>query len=137
LNAIKNNPVTTADIDIAEKIFGPNISTLKGKTTRRKPVPVVEDHINIPRELIAAQHSVTLCIDGMKVNGLSFLTTVSKNLFYRITQYIEKQTTDVYQASLGQVFHTYNAGDFKLQRLDVTMSFVLLWLPLLMNSKLP
>jgi len=67
----------------------------------------------------------------MKVNGLSFLTTVLKNLFYWITQYIEKQMTDIYRASLGQVL------DFKLPRLDVTVSFVLLWLPLLMNSKLP
>ena len=54
MNTIKNNPVTTEDLDIAKKIFGPDISSLKGKTTRRKPVPVIEDYIEIPRELIAA-----------------------------------------------------------------------------------
>jgi hypothetical protein len=48
MNMIKNNPVTTADVELAEKIFGPDIATLKGKTTRRKPVPVVEDYIDIP-----------------------------------------------------------------------------------------
>jgi hypothetical protein len=79
MNTIKNNPVTTEDVDIAKKIFGPDISSLKGKTTRRKPVPVIEDYIKIPRELIAAQHSVTLCLDSMKVNGIPFLTTISKN----------------------------------------------------------
>jgi hypothetical protein len=83
MNAIKNNPVTTEDVDIAKKIFGPDIATLKGKTTRRAPIPVIEDRIEIPRELITAQYSVTLCIDGMKVNDISFLTTISKNLMYQ------------------------------------------------------
>jgi hypothetical protein len=42
-NAIKNNPVTTEDINIAEKIFGPDVATLKGKTTHHAPVPAIED----------------------------------------------------------------------------------------------
>jgi hypothetical protein len=83
MNAIKNNPVTTEDDDIAEKIFGPDIATLKGKMTRCTPVPIIEDHIEIPRELITTEYSITLCLDGMKVNDTSFLTTISKNLMYR------------------------------------------------------
>ena len=34
-NIIMNCTVTAADVDIAEKIYGPAISTLKGKTTRQ------------------------------------------------------------------------------------------------------
>jgi hypothetical protein len=83
MNAIKNNPVTTEDVDIAEKIFGPDVSTLKGKMTCRAPVPVIEDCIKIPRELITTQYSVTLCLNDMKVNHITFLTTISKNLMYR------------------------------------------------------
>lgn len=82
MNTITNNPVTTDDIIVAEKIFGPDIGALKGKTTRRKPAPVVNDYIEIPKELIATQREVTICMDGMKVNGMSFLTTVSRNLQY-------------------------------------------------------
>lgn len=36
-NAIKNCPVTVEDVNIAEKIFGLDIYTLKGKATRTKP----------------------------------------------------------------------------------------------------
>jgi hypothetical protein len=108
MNTIKNNPVTTEDINIAEKIFGPDISSLKGKTTYCKPVPVIEDYIEIPQELIATQHSITLCVDGMKVNGIPFLTTISKNILYCMAQYVEKQTQSIYQNCLGQVFRVYN-----------------------------
>ena len=34
-NFIKNCPVTVEDINIAEKIYGPDIGTLKGKSVRR------------------------------------------------------------------------------------------------------
>ena len=35
-NIIKNCPVTIEDVNIAEKIYGPDIGMLKGKTTRQK-----------------------------------------------------------------------------------------------------
>ena len=76
VNGIRNCPVTTTDIALAEKIFGPDIGTLKGKTTRQKPLPVVEDYIEIPPELLRDHQEVILAMDTMKVNGLHFLTTI-------------------------------------------------------------
>jgi hypothetical protein len=34
MNAIRNCPVTTEDVNIAKKIFGADMSSLKGKLTR-------------------------------------------------------------------------------------------------------
>jgi hypothetical protein len=82
MNVIKNNPVTTEDVNIAKKIFGPDVASLKGKMTCCTPVPIIEDHFKITRELISTQYSVTLCLNGMKVNDISFLTMISKNLMY-------------------------------------------------------
>ncbi len=65
MNMIKDCLVTTENIVIAEKIFGPEIAALKGKITRRKPTPVVDDNIEIPKELVEAhnQHNIALCFD--------------------------------------------------------------------------
>jgi hypothetical protein len=45
MNMIKNHRVTSNDIKIAVKSFGPDIGTLKGKTTHRKPLPVMDDRL--------------------------------------------------------------------------------------------
>ena len=51
-NIINNCPVTTVDVDIAEKFYGPAISTLKGKTTQQTPKTMVAE-VMIPPELLS------------------------------------------------------------------------------------
>ena len=50
-NAIQDCPVTAEHVTNAEAIFGPDIGTLKGKTTHRKPRIVTQDVIAIPPEI--------------------------------------------------------------------------------------
>ena len=112
MNAIKNNPVTTEDVDIAEKIFGPDVATLRGKTSRHAPVPIIEDHIKIQRELITAQYSVTICLNGMKANDISFLTMINKNLMYQTARYIQRPLASIYCKCLQQVLRIITLGGF-------------------------
>ena len=42
-NLVRNCPVTAEDVNLAEQIFGLDMGALKGKTTRSKPTPVIED----------------------------------------------------------------------------------------------
>ena len=51
-NIIQNFPVMVEDTQIADNIFGTDVSTLKKITTRQRPKLVVDDFIEITRELI-------------------------------------------------------------------------------------
>jgi hypothetical protein len=123
MNAIGNNPVTTKDIVMAEKIFGPDVGNLKGKSTRRNPIPVVENHIEIPRDLIRSQQGVHLCIDGMKVNGLVFLTTISRNIYYRTATYMPRQTIDQYKDELKGIIRYYNKAGIRVDYIHADNEF--------------
>ena len=71
-----------------EKIYGRDIASLKGKLKRQKPIPVVSEVVEIPKELIQYQKHIDLCFDIMYVNSLTFLTTVLKHILYRTSFYI-------------------------------------------------
>jgi hypothetical protein len=62
MNGIANCPITLDDVDIAEEIYGPDVASLKGKTTRQKPAPVVSDQVTIPKELRQKHQNVVLCL---------------------------------------------------------------------------
>jgi hypothetical protein len=114
MNSITKNPITTEDIQIAEKIFGGDIGSIKGKRTHCKPAPVVNDYVKIPNELIATQQNVTLCMDGIKMNGVAFLTTVLINLQYWTAQFVKHQTIMVHCGALKELFRIYNTGGFRI-----------------------
>ena len=67
MNAIQNCPVTVKDVKIAERIFGQDMLSLKGKSTRRKPKPVRKDLVEIPAEITEKHHDIELCMDTIEV----------------------------------------------------------------------
>jgi hypothetical protein len=117
MNLITNNPVTQEDIEISEQIFGKDISSLKGKTTRKTPSPVINDYIEIPKEFYVKQDNIVICIDGIKVNGLTFLMTISKNIYYRTAQFINKKTVTNYTEAIKDILQVYNKAGFHVKEI--------------------
>jgi hypothetical protein len=72
--------LTVKDVNISEKIFGPDMSSLKGKSTRRKPKPVRSDLIEIPKEIITKHHDIDLCMDAMYVNECGMLVAIDQTI---------------------------------------------------------
>ena len=114
MDLIKNNEVTMEDLYLATKRYSPDISTIESKSTRRKLAPVVSNIIDIPKELLEVQKDVTLSIDGITVNSLKFLSTISRNLFYRTAQYVRQPTAEVYEKCLNEIFAIYRQGNFEI-----------------------
>jgi hypothetical protein len=88
MNLIRNNMVTTEDVNLATKAYGPDISGIKGKTTRQKPNLVHSNTVEIPEELLDIQQDLKVSMDGMAVNSMKFLPAISHDLYYRTAQYV-------------------------------------------------
>ncbi|MEN9849167.1 MAG: hypothetical protein RL368_1907, partial [Pseudomonadota bacterium] len=117
MNSVKNCPITIEDIELAEKIYGRDVGALKGKTTRTKPKPVISDTIAIPDELKDAQRSVDLCIDIMVINGLSFFTTISRNIKYRTAEFIKNHSIEEIKIKLDHILEIYQNAGFNVKRI--------------------
>ena len=124
MNLIKNYPVTEEDIDIATKIYGPEIGVLKGKTVRKKYPQVKKDYIELPKELSAENiRYVTLMIDTMSVNGCLFLSTISLDIYYRSAHYVNNKTSQEYEKALEEIFRIYNEAGFKIGNIRADKEF--------------
>jgi hypothetical protein len=88
LNMIRNCTVTSTDVATANKIFGPDHPTLRGKTIRITPPPVVTYYIQIPREIVTLNRNVTLLIDIVFVNSLPFMVSVSRKIKFTTVEYL-------------------------------------------------
>ena len=61
---------------------------------------------------------------------IPFLTTISRNLYYRTAQYVKSQTPEVYKTTLDSVFGVYKNGGFKVRQLRCDNEFRPLTAPL-------
>ena len=123
MNAIANLPITTADITLAEKIFGKDLGTLKGKTTKSKPMPIIRDNIETPPEIGDSRSSWELYVDIMFVNKMPYLTTITGALYYRTAIPMLNRKADEIYATLDKVLRLYNAEGYTISDVHADNEF--------------
>jgi hypothetical protein len=106
-NMIKNCPVTSIDITNANKIFGTDVATLKGKTVRMTHPPVVTDYVQIPNEIMSLNRNITLAIDLMFVNGLPFMVSISRKIKFTTVKYLLGRKQDHLVKSIRKIINLY------------------------------
>ena len=76
---IRNCPISGADVRNHFKIYGGLEGTIKGKTVRRRPLPVKEDlsEVPIPRNILGPRN---LCIDIFFADKAPFFTSISRKI---------------------------------------------------------
>ncbi len=91
-NSIKNCPVKPGHITNAHSIFGPSITEVCGRTTRQKPEQVEAVAGRIPDDFHCLHKCGVLTADVMFVNGMAFLTTLSRKLCLSTVEHLPSRT---------------------------------------------
>ena len=84
MNLIQDCDITTKDVRLVEKGYGPELGMIKSKSTRSYILLVTSQVIEIPEELLRVNMDVTMSIDSMSINGLIFLMIITYDIYYRI-----------------------------------------------------
>jgi hypothetical protein len=86
--------------------------------------PKLVENIRISNKTLHNRNNATLCIDGIKINGLTFLTTVSRNIMNRNAEWVTSQTSQAYRIVLDNVFRFFTTLQGSESPLFIaTMSF--------------
>ena len=115
-NLIRDCPVTSADAKRAQYIYGVDIAVLKGKTRRTKPMSVpTRDLVPLPNHVLKWHSKVTLCVDLVFVNQMTFLHTISRNLCFRTVEYLSNQSKKTLLEAVDNVIRFYHARGLKVE----------------------
>ena len=113
-SSLPNCPVTPRDVIIANKLFGPDIGTLKGKPTRRGS-PIVDSPMSVDMTSILEHYGeVTLCVDLMYVNKVPLLVTLSCDIKFGILEVVADQKEATLLKCIKGVISLYRKAGFKV-----------------------
>ena len=89
---INNLPVTFPNIHNTNKIFGPDVPSMKVKSVRRRPEAVVSNYVEISKEILDMNTNLEVSVDVMFINKLTFLVSTSKRLNFTTVEYIPNRS---------------------------------------------
>ena len=112
---ISNCPITVHDITNSRAIHGPALASVRGKTVRRAPAPVVMDYVDVPRSLVERHRLVTLAADVFFVDGTAFLMTISRRIKFITSEYVPVRTAKNLAKHIDRVVNVYARAGFRVR----------------------
>ena len=79
--------------------------------------------VSIPHELHDAQHDVCLYIDIMYINGMPFLTTISKNIKYHTVMWVADHTAPTITSLVEDILKLYPWASFQVMEVCTNHEF--------------
>jgi hypothetical protein len=78
-------------VDVALKIWGPSVALLKGKTVHCKAPVVIQDIVEVPKEIRQHHKRVMLSIDIFIINGIPYFATLSWRICFLLVTHLNNQ----------------------------------------------
>jgi hypothetical protein len=123
MNLLPECPISNIDIVNANKIYGPDLANIRGKTTRRKPEHVHADIVDIPQQILDTQKHVTLTADVMFVNSVPFLVSSSRNINLTTIKHVPSRTADKLGLLLHRIINVYARAGFNVRTILMDNEF--------------
>ena len=122
-NMIVNCPVTFSDVKNAKLIFGPDITSLKGKSVRRKLDSVVTDYVEIPREILVSRKELELSMGIMFINKITFLVSISRRLKFTTIEYLSSKNKTALITTINKIVRYYRSHGLHVVTMFVDPEF--------------
>jgi hypothetical protein len=122
-NMIPNCPIDCNDAIAAHQIFGPDVDSIKGKTTRQGTEHVHARLKGLPMGIMAKYRGVTLCIDNMFVNKVGFFTSISRDIHFITAEAIPNRQEKTFMNCLSQVHSAYLQRGFRVTHVHGDLEF--------------
>ena len=114
-NFLPNCPVTRQDAINAHAIFGRDVGSIKGKTTRRQLKGTLRNVANnIPMEIMEHYCNITLCIDIMFVNKIPFFLSISRNIRFITGEVLDNRKQATLVKALQRIYSIYRQRGFRV-----------------------
>ena len=125
------------DVNLAKKSYGPDVGEIKGKNMRNRPKIVVRNIVDITEEFLEVHQDLTFPMDGLTVNSLKFLSTISHELYYRTVKYFTKTVASVYEGCMDILLAVYKKGGFNITDIYCGNEYCKVIDPVLAKQDLP
>jgi hypothetical protein len=86
--------------------------SIRGKSVRQNPAPVVADYVEVPRLLVQNHKVVTMAVDVFFVDGTTFLITVSWHIKFVTAEHLQIRTVTSLCKHLDRVLQVYVRAGF-------------------------
>jgi hypothetical protein len=114
-NLINNCPISSFNVSNARAIFGPDLASVRGKTVRKKPAPVVTHYVAVPHTLVEANKVIMLAADVFFVDGTAFFLTVGRRLKFVTAKHVPVRTATSQSKHIKRVLEVYGRAGFRVR----------------------
>ena len=123
--SILNCPVTKADAQRANIIYGPDLAYLKGKTTEHPASPHVATQVPspLPADIVKHHSNVTLCLDFFYVQCLPFVHAISRKIGYCQAVSVPDRTKETMLSFVNKSISEYTKHGFEVVDIHADKEF--------------
>jgi hypothetical protein len=122
-NMIQNFPIIPDNITNVRTIFGPDLASIRGKTVRRTPAPVVGDYLEVSQSVVQNNKIVTMAADVFFVDETVFLITVLRRIKFITVEHMQVRMASSLCKHLERVLQVYARTGFVVRTILMDAEF--------------